>query len=244
MRFLKRAIRRQIEKLGYAVRPKSEFGVSFRDDLLRVVGSGDRPCIIDAGANEGQTLAWLKELFPSARICAYEPDPRAFGQLQAKAKSFGSVECVACALGETAGTLELFRNADSVTSSLLPPAASDPSLPYAEKLKPLDRITVEVRTLSGELARLGFDELDLLKTDCQGFDLPVLRGVAREIESGKIRAIATEALFHTEYENQSWFYETMPWLFERGYALIGIYDVMHAADGRMLFGDALFARLS
>ena len=242
IRKLKRALRSAIEAQGYYVRPSSEYGLSLGEDVRRLLGSLEQPRVIDAGANAGQWLQSFKSRFPGAHVVSYEPDERAFAQLQQAARGLNNVECVQCALGSTAGTTTFFRNADSVTSSLLEPAKQDRPLPYAEKLTRVDAVEVEVRTLSDELRRLDFPRVDLLKTDCQGFDLRVLEGAAREIEEGRVRLISTESLFHAEYEGQAWFHEIMGWLTARGFALIGIYDVMHDESGRALFGDSLFAR--
>jgi FkbM family methyltransferase len=244
IRRLKRVLRNIIEARGYAVRPMSMFGVSMEADLARLIRERETPMIIDVGANAGQWLTAIKRTFPNARVLCFEPDSRAFAQLRNTAANLSSVECVQCALGHEPGRLQFFRNVNSVTSSLLPTAAATSDLPYIEALQPLDQVEVEVRTLSSELARRGLDRVDLLKTDCQGFDLRVLQGAAAEIERGDIHLITTEVLFHREYENQSWFYETMPWLLERGFFLVGIYGVMHDERGRMLFGDALFVRES
>lgn len=237
----KRALRDALEKRGYVVRPKSLFGVSLAADLRRLMPPCDRPLIIDVGANTGQWLVGIKNAFPESHVLAYEPDPRAFVSLERAAGSLVSVECLQCALGREPGRARLFRNAESVTSSLLPARAED-SLPYADKLQPLDTLEVEVRTLSDEMARRALTHIHLLKTDCQGFDLQALEGGAGEIERGDIDLIVTEAMFQQEYENQGWFEQTLPWLRQRGYALIGLYDPLHDSRGRMLFADALFAR--
>jgi FkbM family methyltransferase len=239
---LKRALRNAIERRGYIVRPTSMFGVAMAADVRRLLRERERPVIIDVGANAGQWLMSILRELPNARVICYEPDERAFGELQRTASSLGKVECIRCALGATSGRTQLFRNADSVTSSLLPTVAPNSPLPYAEKLRPLDVVEVEVRTLDDELARLQIEHVDLLKTDCQGFDLRVLEGAATAIARGVVDLIATEALFHQEYDGQTWFYELMPWLLANHYALIGIYDALHDARGRMLFADALFAR--
>lgn len=238
----KRALRNTIERRGYVVRPTSMFGASMAADIRKLVRQQERPVIIDVGANAGQWLMSILREFPGARVICYEPDERAFAQLQSVASSLGNVECIRCALGREPGRMQLFRNADSVTSSLLRPTQTDESLPYADKLRPLDAVEIEVRTLDHELARLGIAHVDLLKTDCQGFDLRVLEGATQSLSRGDVDLIATEALFHPEYENQTWFHELMPWLLARNYALIGIYGALHDTRGRMLFGDALFAR--
>jgi FkbM family methyltransferase len=238
---LKRALRDALETRGYVVRASSLFGVSLMADLRRLMPTCARPLIIDVGANTGQWLIAIKNAFPNAHVLCYEPDPRAFVSLQNAASSLPSVECMPCALGREAGGARLFRNAESVTSSLLPAAVEEP-LPYADKLQPLDAIEIEVRTLARELGARSLGRVNLLKTDCQGFDLQVLEGAAREIERGDVDLIVTEAMFQQEYENQGWFEQTLPWLRERDYALIGLYDALHDSRGRMLFADALFAR--
>jgi FkbM family methyltransferase len=197
---------------------------------------------IDVGANCGQWLVAMKRVFPTARVICYEPDPRAFVRLKEIARAFSDVECVACALDRAAGEAQLFRNADSVTSSLLPSAAAA-SIPYAEKLLPLDTVQIDVRTLASELARRGIERVELLKTDCQGLDLRVLEGAGERVASGAFDLIVTEAMFQQEYSEQGWFDELLPWLRNRGYALVGIYDVLHDANGRAMFGDALFRRI-
>lgn len=238
---LKGALRAAIEAQGYFVRPTSEFGLSLGEDLRRLLRGRDAPRIFDVGANAGQWLTSIKDTFPRARVHCYEPDERAFTQLRAKAQQFDQVECLPCALGREPGAMKFFRNADSVTSSLLQPAKQMRALPYAEKLTPFDSVEVQVRTVASELDRLNLSRLDLLKTDCQGFDLAVLEGAKRAINEGRIELILTEALFRAEYEGQAWFYEILDWLGQRGFALIGIYDILHDDCGRALFGDALFA---
>jgi FkbM family methyltransferase len=238
---LKRAVRNAIEAQGYFIRPRSQFGLSLAEDLQRLLGERDAPHIFDTGANSGQWLASIKHTFPRARVHCYEPDERAFTQLRANARQFDEVECLQCALGREPGAMKFFRNADSVTSSVLQPAKQTRALPYAEKLAPIDSVEVEVRTVASELDRLNISRLDLLKTDCQGFDLGVLEGAERVINDGGIDLISTEALFHAEYEGQAWFHEILAWLSARGFGLIGIYDILHDDRGRALFGDALFA---
>jgi FkbM family methyltransferase len=241
---IKRALRHAIERQGYVVRPLSFFGTMLSADLARLLHNRDLPVMLDVGANAGQWMTSIKHAFPQARITCYEPDERAFVQLQAAARSFDDVEAIRCALGPEPGSMKLYRHADSVTSSLLPATTPSASLPYAEKLQPLDSVEVEVRTVDQEVRRLGINHLDVLKTDCQGFDLRVLEGARETIERGDIDLISTEALFHLEYDGQAWFHHVMQWMLARRYSLVGIYDPMHDGRGKMLFADALFARFA
>ena len=47
------------------------------------------PYIIDCGANIGLSVIYLKQMFPDAKIIAFEPDEKNFNLLQANIKSFG-----------------------------------------------------------------------------------------------------------------------------------------------------------
>jgi FkbM family methyltransferase len=73
--------------------------------------SGDKaPYIIDGGANIGLSVIYFKQLYPKARIVAFEPDPQLFKILQNNMKSFGhgDVTVLCKALWSSATTLNFF----------------------------------------------------------------------------------------------------------------------------------------
>ena len=56
------------------------------DEIVRLIGRPD-PVILDIGCNDGGHSNWFLELFPGARVYAFEPDPRAAKAFRAKVRS-------------------------------------------------------------------------------------------------------------------------------------------------------------
>ena len=67
---------------------------------------GERPLIIDAGANIGASAVWFCFTFPSARVVAIEPDAANF-ELLVKNTAGLNVESHRAALGSCSGTVSL-----------------------------------------------------------------------------------------------------------------------------------------
>jgi FkbM family methyltransferase len=61
-------------------------------EIYRFDSVRNRPYIIDCGANVGVSLYYFKQLFPDARVVAFEPDPAAFTTLSRNAETFGWTE--------------------------------------------------------------------------------------------------------------------------------------------------------
>ncbi len=72
-----------------------------------IVAAGNRPVIIDAGANIGGSALWFAQLYPEAIIIAVEPDPATLEMLNRNVADLSNVRVVAAALGSTAGRVEL-----------------------------------------------------------------------------------------------------------------------------------------
>lgn len=61
----------------------------FCDDIYAFQATSKAPYIIDCGANIGVSVIFFKQLYPDARIIAFEPDKEIFKILQANVESFG-----------------------------------------------------------------------------------------------------------------------------------------------------------
>jgi FkbM family methyltransferase len=146
--------------------------------LLRAVIPADRPVtLIDVGANRGDWTAAALAHNPQARIHVFEPDPRPFAAMQAR--SFPpSIRLNAFAVGDERESRTFHRAANSQLNSL-----------YAEEAaaRPMETtMTVEIETLDHYCADHGIDQIDYLKVDVEGHDLPVLRGAADMLSQGRI----------------------------------------------------------
>ncbi|HLI94186.1 MAG TPA: FkbM family methyltransferase, partial [Puia sp.] len=67
----------------------------------------ESPLILDCGANIGMSVIYLKELFPKARIIAFEPERKIFQFLQKNTAAFGlkDVKLVNKAVWKEEGTI-------------------------------------------------------------------------------------------------------------------------------------------
>ncbi len=61
----------------------------FEFEIYRFKANTKEPLIIDCGANIGLSIIYFKQLYPNAKIIAFEPDPKIFNYLERNIASFG-----------------------------------------------------------------------------------------------------------------------------------------------------------
>lgn len=136
------------------------------ESLAQLKSTGFAPrTVIDVGVAYGTPP--LYEAFPDAYFFLFEPvadfEPHIRKTLQATIRG----EYEMCGLGE----------ADATTTIFIPDAAVGASLMHRGVDKDDPRLrSVPVRTLDGIFAQRKIEQPVLLKTDCQGGDLAVIRG--------------------------------------------------------------------
>ena len=134
--------------------------------------------VIDVGANVGEWSARVLEAAPNARLIAYEPSASAC--MAFRRRHDGRAELVDAAVGDQAGEVHFFEETDAgETSSLVTNAKGH-------------RRRVRMVTLDEELDRLDVEHVDLLKIDAEGYDLHVLRGARRALESARVSTVQFE----------------------------------------------------
>jgi len=186
--------------------------------------------ILDIGANRGQTVDRFKYLWPSAVIHAFEPFPAAFTQLETTCRRHRTVQAVNAACGALPATLSVPELPGSETNSLVRPAGE------ASKC-----VSVRVTTVDQYCADTGISEVDLLKTDTEGYELEVLRGAAAMLSRAQIRAVLVETAFDRKSSEYVHFEDLLKFLSPYGMRLVMFYDVCLNGKG-WHFGNALFAR--
>lgn len=135
--------------------------------------TGEPLRIIDAGANIGVSLLYIKFMAPHAQVLCFEPNPAALVVLQKNitANHWGdSVEAHPYALGEQDGTAAFYRKAETDSSAGTTP------------LGRAKAFEVEVKRLS-EFVN---GPVDLLKLDIEGGEFAVLDDL---IQTEKLRQI-------------------------------------------------------
>jgi FkbM family methyltransferase len=117
-----------------------------------IIHAGERPIIIDAGANVGAASLWFAKQFPQASIVAVEPDPDNAQMCRLNTRNVSNVTVIEAAIGSCPGT-----------ATLCNPAGT----PVAIQTRRSAGGGVAVRTVP-ELAQGG--RLFVVKIDIEGFE--------------------------------------------------------------------------
>src|SRR5262245_8346079 len=199
------------------------------DALRRVRAQGVVPQeIVDVGASDGCWTRDCLRVFPDARYLLIEPLPQHASQLAALRAQHRNVAVWQGGLASVPGELELLAHGDQ--SSFL---ASD-SFPTQVTQR------VEVRTLDSFLDSPALKAPDLIKADVQGFELQVLRGAKKCLETAQL--LLLEVSYRRMYRNLPLAHEVISFVGGAGFR---IYDVCTYAgrpsDGELMQSDILFA---
>ena len=128
-------------------------------------------CVFDVGANDGDTAVKAFADFPELPVTSFEPHPETYARLRERIGAKNGFTAVHAALGAEAGTVDLIEYGDDKTNSLTPNAQ------FAARFgQERGRVKVECLTLDDYCARVGVEQIGLLKIDTEGFDLEVLKG--------------------------------------------------------------------
>ncbi len=181
--------------------------------------------IIDGGAHHGKFTQQALEVFPKARILAYEPDPDSWRTGSDNLSHARNADVINAALGAKNDRAEFLRGKFSGTNSLLnrPAAKGRPYYPAAATLT--GGLQVDVVTIDGECKQRGVSKIDILKLDLQGGELEALHGARDFLSSGAIDLIITEVVFIQKYLNQPLLWKIWEFLGQHGYSLHSLDDV-------------------
>lgn len=239
---IRRYIQSVLRPAGYYLRSTKHFGDNYWADLITLLGriQSKAPVIFDVGAHHGETLVAMRTSFPRATIHCFEPDPESFGILSACATDYENIKLHPVALGTAPGKAEFHRNSESMTNSLLPTSAESLASDHASLTITREVIEVPIETLDAVCTRENIGWIDILKTDCQGYDLMVLQGGERMISSHQIGIVSCEVIFDREYDGQGTFHELLGFLDSRGYRFMGFYNMARNRDNECTFSDAIF----
>ncbi|MCP3713253.1 FkbM family methyltransferase [Paraburkholderia sp. CNPSo 3274] len=161
-------------------------GVRFEPNttaLLQCLSSDDSR-ILDIGANIGITGILFGQLAARGKVAAIEPVPAAYRLLESNLASAGyqNVSTFNFALGNAEGEVVMQGNPNNLSGAFVVSAHSiDDGFHF--------RQAVKLHKLDGVFDTLGFDRLDLIKIDVEGYELDVLEGAARTL--ARYRPIVT-----------------------------------------------------
>jgi hypothetical protein len=123
-----------------------------------------------------------------------------------------------------------------MSNSLLPAASTLNS----EAHKKIGEVEITVTTLDLFCQQEKIESIDLLKTDCQGFDLRVMQGAKKMLSERRIKIIQCESLFVSEYEGQGWFYDLLHFLTDMGYVPVSFGEPARNERHEIMWSDVIF----
>jgi FkbM family methyltransferase len=148
--------------------------------------------VVDVGANHGMfSLEAAHLIGREGVIHAFEPTPTTLAILRQNlaANALASVKVFACGLGAAPGTAQLRVHREY--SGLNTLAARDVTW-NRRTLRADQIIDVPITTLDLHCAGEGMDRIDFLKIDVEGFELSVLQGARRLLQTRRIDQILLE----------------------------------------------------
>lgn len=211
-------------------------GIDLYIDLRRDFPELNVECVFDVGANVGQSAGQFVQRFPNATIYSLEPASATYRKLCTATAREPRIRPFQVALGDINDRLPMATQPGSVLNSL---ASTD--LMTGSTTEEL----VNVRTLDRFAAEHGIKRVNFLKVDVEGYELQVLRGATRLLESGEIDLVQLECGFGVTAVHVA--LDTfIDFLRPYSYQVYGIYeqskDWRPGAGRRLMYANVVFAR--
>jgi len=190
--------------------------------------------VMDIGANRGQTSKRLVRGFLGAQIHCYEPTPSSFEVLRKNMERFPHATAHQLAFGPERKMGKFFVRQHHEESSFLGLEDAEPEGTQA--------IDIEMRSLDEYVSGQGWDAINVLKINAEGYDLAILQGGSGLLKSGRIHLIFTEMIFKSHYDGQGSYMDQLAFMTENSYSLVGFYETASCATGESLWSNGLFVK--
>ena len=231
-----------LKKCGiyYAKRRYMPVGFDWLHDVQRLRPSGV-DCVLDVGANEGQTALAVTQYFRNARIHSFEPVTHTYERLVNNVRGHANISCHQHALGAVRGTATMAVGTNSLVNRL----ASDAMPVCAGQTAEI----VNIETIDSFCGQQGIGRVGILKIDVEGAEQRVIEGASRMLSDGRIDFAFVEIGFCARDPGHSYAADVMRQLDESGLGLFALYDYCRLMPPQYVqeemlpvFANALFAR--
>ncbi|MFU2207863.1 FkbM family methyltransferase [Solidesulfovibrio sp. C21] len=163
--------------------PKNEIfrlDAIFKEQEYAIADPGPVHSVVDIGANIGLTAIYFKILYPTARICCFEPCLSSFDMLEHNIARLQDVRAFHLALADYDGEATLHIHKDNSGQNSL----TNDGAAFTEHKK------VPVKDAYSLFQKMDITTLEILKIDTEGSELPILRSL--EPMLGHVRHILVE----------------------------------------------------
>ncbi|MCP4001327.1 MAG: FkbM family methyltransferase [Gammaproteobacteria bacterium] len=175
--------------------------------LFAIFKPDDALTILDIGSCEGLDSIRYSNMFPDARVYAFEPLPANIEKIEANLKKYAkpNITIIKEALSDQQGTATFFVSSGhpdnkpavdewdygNKSSSLLAPHETKNTHKWLEFN---EEITVPTNTLENVCQQHGIDTIDFIHMDVQGAELMVLSGAGKLLSEIKLIWLEVEAI--------------------------------------------------
>jgi FkbM family methyltransferase len=207
------------------------------DDVAFLLAKNPPRTIFDCGANVGFVTHRFRELFPTATVYAFEPNPAVYEKLVDTYRDDAKVKTFPMAISKAPATLTFHTNKNTGTSSFFAPTEYN-HLHYARRKT--TAIEVPVTSIDAIAAKESIEEIDILKLDLEGSEFDALLGAESLLTRQRVKVIYTEVALVPLYEKQPLFEDLVVHLRGKGYHLYNIYGFNESAIRQAVLGNATF----
>ena len=207
--------------------------------ISRVISDLGISLILDVGANRGQFAQSMRDIGYQGTILSFEPVAEQFDALQQAAQGDEKWRVFNVAAGDVNGARTINVMRSSVFSSFNRPSVESTAAFGADN-EVVGQREVGVRRLDGLIDELGLSgslNRTLLKSDTQGHEPNVFRGMGEKLRS--VRAVLTEISSIPVYENTPDMLEIVSFLKENGFFPVSFFPVNRDADWQAIEFDYL-----
>jgi|JI10StandDraft_1071094.scaffolds.fasta_scaffold90130_2 FkbM family methyltransferase len=211
------------------------------DFFTRIYPAPTPLTVFDVGAHAGDSVASFRELFPRAKIHAFEPAPENFRRLHARFAASPGINCHPTAVGATTGRVQLHLNNYDATHSVLPLDPVEINR-WADSADVTQTGTIEVAqcTIASAAAEHAVAQIDILKMDVQGGEMLVLDGAQSLLATHRIDCIFSEVEFRTLYTGQPLAWDIHRRLAGLGYEFVNFACPKLTDAGCLSWADAIY----
>jgi FkbM family methyltransferase len=196
-------------------------------------------CVLDVGAHRGEYALLLRSLGFRGRIVSFEPVSAVYADLATAAEHDPAWETHRVALGSQHEKRKINVSNVSPLSSFR--GLSDHGRRELPGHHCVTKEEVQVVSLDSVFDKLiGHGERVFLKTDVEGWNREVLTGA--DVSLARVAGLQLELAAEPVYEGAPRYFEVLPELSARGFALTGIFPTAHDRFLRVVDLDCVMLR--
>lgn len=203
---------------------------------IRNACAGYEPaCVFDIGANVGQTVGMIRQVWPAVPVHAFEPVSSTFETLRTNTAADPALTLHRLAFGMRPGKARMLAAPQATMNRIVTRA-------------PASALTEEVDLVAGDrfCAEQGIGHIGVLKIDTEGHDLEVIMGFRDMLADRRIDFVEAECAIAPDNTMHVPLQRLADVMFSFGYGLFGLYTggrynfATRRQDHGMRYGNALF----